>query len=165
MFDFFKLSDDIQITLFLLIAEDVSQYLLGADPIQKAENAIGNCRRWVEKRDITGDDLYCLVDSNDENTDITDMQADAVTKKEIIAWDCIINAIVYTCRKAYELNKEQLPQAIEVAVPSLYDETKNEYIQLNSQNVYKIEEIEEVLELKDYCMSIQELTDWFNQRS
>lgn len=100
-----------------------------------------------------------MIDSDEDDFDITDMQVDAETENEIIAWDCLINAVVYTCKKAYELENEQLPQAIEVAKSSLYGDTKCKYAMLNSQNIYKIKKVEEFLELKNYCISVQELSN------
>lgn len=50
MFNFINLSDDLQVMLFLLMAEEASQYLRGEDSVKKAKQVIGECWRWIEKK-------------------------------------------------------------------------------------------------------------------
>lgn len=142
MFRLLKLTDDAQAAIYIIIAENAICYFENKEFIAKAKNAIDCCWRWIEKKDINGDELYDLIDSGND-FDIVDLQTKSKSNNVINVWDCIIDSVIYTCRKAYERNCENLPQAIEVANEDLFEHAKSKLISVDSSNEKKIELIEQ----------------------
>lgn len=139
MFDLL-LSEDAQVAIFLLLAEDAIKYFINKEFIKSAKNALNSCWDYNEKRSVNGDDLYELIDSNEY--DITDLQADAETENDVRVWDCIIDSVLYTCRKAYDESNEHLPQAVEIADFTLYEHFISQYILLDSNNNEMLRRVE-----------------------
>lgn len=140
MFDLLLLSEDAQIAIFLLLAEDAIKYFINKEFIKSAKNALNSCWSYIEKRSVNGDDLYDLIDSN--KYDITDLQADAETENDVRVWNCIIDSVLYTCRKAYDASNETLPQAVEIADFTLYEHFISQYVLLDSDNNEMLRRVE-----------------------
>lgn len=129
MFDLLLLSEDAQVAIFLILSEDAIKYFINKEFTQSAKDALNRCWDYIEKKNVNGDDLYELIDSNEY--DITDLQADAENENDNKVWDCVIDSVLYTCRKAYDASNEHLPQAVEIADFTLYDHLVSQYIMLN----------------------------------
>lgn len=140
MFDLLLLSEDAQVAIFLLLAEDAIKYFINKEFTKSAKNALNTCWSYIDKRSVNGDDLYDLIDSNEY--DITDLQADAETENDVRVWDCIIDSVLYTCRKAYDASNEDLPQAVEIADFTLYEHFISQYILLDSNNGEMLKKVE-----------------------
>lgn len=140
MFDLLSLSEDAQIAIFLIIAEDAAKYFINKKFNKSAKNALNYCWEYIEKKNVRGDDLYELIGAEDDN--IVYLQAEAKEEKDIRIWDCVIDSVAYTCRMAYEAYHEQLPQAVEIADFTLYEHFIAQYIVLDSYNKEKIRKIE-----------------------
>lgn len=140
MFDVLLLSEEAQIAIFLIIAEDATKYFINKEFNKSAKNVLNYCWEYIEKKNVRGDDLYELIGAEDDN--IVYLQAEAEEENDIRIWDCVIDSVVYTCRKAYEAHYEQLPQAIESADFTLYKHVIDQYIVLDSYNEEKIKKIE-----------------------
>lgn len=140
MFNLLLLSEDAQVAIFLLLAEDAIKYFINKEFTKSAKNALNSCWDYIEKRSVNGDDLYELIDSNEY--DITDLQADAETENDVRVWDCVIDSVLYTCRKAYDVSNEHLPQAVEIADFTLYEHFISQYILLDSNNNEMLRRVE-----------------------
>ncbi|WP_338749079.1 Imm6 family immunity protein [Bacillus sp. FJAT-52991] len=93
-------TDDGKVIFFLGLSEKVLSVFSRKEDQKVALDVIGECWAWLRDKDNIGDILYDLLD-NEENgiTIIQEMSDNEVDK---IAWDCIIDAVAYTSRKAFE---------------------------------------------------------------
>lgn len=67
MFDLLSLSEDAQIAIFLIIAEDATKYFINKEFNKSAKNALNYCWEYIEKKNVRGDDLYELIGAEDDN--------------------------------------------------------------------------------------------------
>lgn len=113
MIDFEKLSDDKQIAFYLGLSDRVASQVIDVQNGDKAEFALKKCWNWFFSNEGSGDVLYfSLVD---EETGITLIAEDEENELQQDAWNCIIDAIAFTSRKAYDLEKtEYYPEPIEL---------------------------------------------------
>ncbi len=65
-----------------------------------AQEVICKCWEWLKEKENSGDTLYGLLDH--EENGITIIQEMSDNETDVIAWDCIIDAVAYTSRKAFE---------------------------------------------------------------
>ncbi|MDE6781321.1 MAG: hypothetical protein K2J40_07685, partial [Ruminococcus sp.] len=83
-----------------------------------AENAIEYCWKWIYNKNPDGDFLYELL--VDENNGITILAENTENILEQSIWNCIIDAVAFTSRKAYEYeNTEYYPEPIELVSDEL----------------------------------------------
>lgn len=141
MFDLLSLTDDAQAAIFILVAEKSMKEFADTTFIHWAQHAINKCWEWVEEKSITGDDLYDIIDSGEEY-DIVDLQTESKSDKDSYIWDCVINSVVYTCYKAYEMHNENIPQPIEVADEELFEDAKAKLIAVSKGSEIFIAQIE-----------------------
>lgn len=129
MFKLLLLSEDAQIAIFLVVAENAINYFVDKKFYKSAKDALDKCWNYLEKKDVRGDDLYELIGSEDDN--LVYLQVESESENDIKVWDCVIDSVLYTCRKAYDKYNEHLPQAVEIADFTLYDHLVSQYIMLN----------------------------------
>ena len=98
--DFNGLTEDGKVIFFLGLSEEVSLLFSQKKDRVQAQEVIFECWRWLEKKENIGETLYELLD-NEENG-ITIIQERSDNETDITAWNCIIDAVAYTSRKAFE---------------------------------------------------------------
>lgn len=156
MFNILALSDDAQATLFVIIAENALKFSNEIKTHEISNNALRMCWQWIESKQSSGDELYELIDSG-KNYDLVDFQEDIDDEREVDILNCIINAVIYTCKKAYDLNNEYLPQAVESANESLYEHSKNILLNLDDNLASKLHGLENYFSNTQHFKS-QEIT-------
>lgn len=131
MCKFAELPDDAQVGLFLSLADRAKDYFSRDEYKTITENVLEKCWKWLEDKDVSETQLYRLIDSPEEN-DIICVQETA-EGQDLKIWDCVIYAVAYTCKKAYEHNgNEYFPQPIEIVDAEYYSKSKFIYEQLLS---------------------------------
>lgn len=141
MFELKNLADNAQSALFVIMAESALKLSENEEVHEVSKKALNIYWKWVEDQKISGDELYDLIDSGDKY-DMVDLQSDIASDIESDILDCVINAVLYTSRKAYDYSNEYLPQAVEGVKETLYDDTKKIFISLDNSFAHKMEVIE-----------------------
>ncbi|MCR1992369.1 Imm6 family immunity protein [Bacillus subtilis] len=98
--NFGSLTEDGKVIFFLGLSEKVLTVFSQKEDQVLAQEVIYKCWDWLKDKENIGDILYELLD-NEENG-ITLLQEMSVNETDITAWNCIIDAVAYTSRKAYE---------------------------------------------------------------
>ena len=134
---------DQQVGLFLFLAEKIKDYFSNDEYKIIAGNALEICREWLESKSVSEIQLYELIDSQDDD-DIVCIQETAMDECDIGIWDCIIYAVAFTCKSAYEYNrKTYFPQPVEIVDFSYYKKAKSIYEALPFEVEKTIEMIEQ----------------------
>ena len=137
-----ELSKEQQVVLFLVLAEKVKTFFSNDYYINAADNVLKKCWEWLETKKISEIQLYKLIDSL-EDDDIVSMQEMDTDENDIDIWDCIIYAVSFTCRSAYEFNgKYYFPQPIEIVDFGYYQESKIVYERLTLGSEKMLDKIE-----------------------
>lgn len=147
--DITKLEQKSKCTFAIKLAEKASSYLKESNVKSFINEAIEICWKWVHTEENLGEVLYNFLD-NEENG-FTLFQEMEENRKKICAWDCIIDAVAYISRVAYEKEGiKYLPEPIEIVDDNIFthmmhslvlcDGTEREYI----DKVYQkcLEEVE-----------------------
>ena len=140
--DITKLEQKTKCIFAIKLAEKASSYLQECNIIGLINEAINTSWKWVQTEENLGEVLYDFLD-NEENgfTLFQEMEKDP---PKISAWDCIIDAIAYVSRVAYEQEGvKYLPEPIESVDDNIFkhminslflcDSTGHEYV----ENVYQ----------------------------
>lgn len=98
--NFSSLTEDGKVTFFLGLSEKVLMVFSQKEDQVLAQKVIRKCWDWLKDKENIGDILYELLD-NEENG-ITIIQEMSVNETDVTAWNCIIDAVAYTSRKAFE---------------------------------------------------------------
>lgn len=98
--NFSSLTDVEKVIFFLGLSEKVLSVFSQKEEQIFAQEVINKCWEWVKSKENIGDILYNLLD--DEENGITIIQEMSVNEVDVIAWNCIIDAVAYTSRKAFE---------------------------------------------------------------
>ena len=118
---FSHLSDEGKVLFFILLSKEILNYFSQNEDRQLAQHALSKSLEWVENKEEIGCELYDLLD--DEEHGITIIQEMSENEKDIAAWNCIIDTVAYTSRKAMEKEGvEYFPESI-----ALVDETLVEH--------------------------------------
>ena len=98
--DITKLEQKNKCIFAIKLAEKASSYLQESNVKGLINEAIEVSWKWVHTEENVGEVLYNFLD-NEENgfTLFQEMEED---EKKISAWDCIIDAVAYVSRAAYE---------------------------------------------------------------
>ena len=97
---FRNLTEDSKVIFFLGLSEKVLSVFSKKEDQILAQEVICKCWEWLEDKENIGDILYDILD-NEENG-ITIIQEISDNETDIMAWNCIIDAVAYTSRKAFE---------------------------------------------------------------
>lgn len=134
---------DNQDVIFIAIAENVVNIFEHEEQKNIIQNVISDCWNWIKTKEKDGDYFYELLD--DQEKGLVIFQENTNNPKEICAWNCIINAVAYISKKAYELEGQIfLPQAIEIVDNTLIEHAIENFLQCNEHansfidNVIKI---------------------------
>ena len=98
--NFSNLTEDGKVIFFLGISEKVLTVFSHKDDQILAQEVIYKCWEWLKDKENIGDILYELLDN--EESGITIIQEISDNETDVIAWNCIIDAVAYTSRKAFE---------------------------------------------------------------
>ena len=98
--DFSNLIDDDKVILFLGLSEKVLSVFSQKEDQILAQESIYKCWEWLKYKENIGDNLYESLD-NEENG-ITIIQEMSENETDVMAWNCVIDAVAYTSRKAFE---------------------------------------------------------------
>ncbi|MCD7035989.1 immunity 6 family protein [Metabacillus sp. GX 13764] len=139
--NFNELSEDNKVVFFLALSERVVSVFSNSEDQKIAINSIDECWRWLEEKKNDGEKLYEQLDNEENGITILQEMTDNVRDEE--AWNCIIDAVAYTSRKAYEREGvKYFPEPIGLVDDSLVDhfidcfekcvDNSNEYISKTS---------------------------------
>ncbi|NMD71264.1 hypothetical protein HHO41_13245 [Bacillus sp. DNRA2] len=98
--NFSSLTEDGKVIFFLGLSEKVLLVFSQKEDQIIAQEVIYKCWEWLKRKENIGDILYELLD-NEENG-ITIIQEMSDNETDVIAWNCVIDAVAYISRKAYE---------------------------------------------------------------
>lgn len=125
---------DARVAYLLTLTEKLMDKLKNEDGYKQARKSLDMCWEWVEERKYSGDELYIMLD-NEEDTGVSvyiELTEDA--QKEAI-WSCVIDAISYTVWQAYNYeNEKYLPAPIELVNESTLDHFNEEIIKIKGFN-------------------------------
>ena len=114
-----ELNQKSKCTFAVKLAERASSYIQKSCVKSLINEALDIAREWIHIEGNAGEALYIFLD-NEENgfTLYQEMEEDEV---EISAWDCIIDAIAYVSKTAYEKEGiEYLPEPIEIVDDNIF---------------------------------------------
>lgn len=117
---FSHLTDEGKVLFFILLSKEILSDFSQVEDRQLAQNALSKSLEWVKNKEEIGYELYDLLD-NEENG-ITIIQEMSENKKDIAAWNCIIDTVAYTSRKAMEMEGvEYFPEPIALVDDTLVE--------------------------------------------
>lgn len=126
--------------IFLSIAENVIHIFEDEEQKKMVQNVVLDCWNWIKTKEKDGNYFYELLD--DEEKGLVTFQENTNDEKEICAWNCIIDAVAYISRKAYELKGQRFfPQAIEIVDNALIEHTIENFLQCNKHGKSFIDNI------------------------
>ncbi len=114
-----ELNQKSKCTFAVKLAERASSYIQKNSVKSLVYEAIDAAWKWIHKDENAGEVLYNFLD-NEENgfTLYQEIEEDEI---EISAWDCIIDAIAYVSKAAYEKEGiEYLPEPIEIVDDNIF---------------------------------------------
>mgnify|MGYP001624376669 CR=1 FL=1 len=145
--DIAKLTQDGKCIFAIKLAERASSYLQAMDASNLINEAIQVAWDWIHKREDVGEILYDFLD-NEENG-FTLIQEMEQNEKNINAWNCIIDALAYISKVAYENEGVRyLPEPIESVDDNIFSHMIQSLILCNNEERKYIEHI--------YCKCIEE---------
>ncbi|EMI9087821.1 Imm6 family immunity protein [Bacillus cereus group sp. RP37] len=164
--NFDRLTEDGKVIFFLGLSEKVLSVFSQKEEKIFAQEVIYKCWEWVEDKENIGDILYDLLD-NEENG-ITIIQEMSVNEVDVIAWNCIIDAVAYTSRKAFEKEGvKYYPEPIALVDDTLVNhciecfekciENSDGYIQRISSLLYGYQDEEIASDLRKKILTINSL--------
>ncbi len=140
--DIIKLDQKNKCIFAIKLAEKASSYLQGSNVNSLINEAIEVAWKCIHTEENVGEILYNFLD-NEENgfTLFQEMEKD---KKNISAWNCIIDSLAYVSRVAYEKEGvKYLPEPIEIVDDNIFAHMIQSLISCNSieceyiENVYQ----------------------------
>ena len=141
--DIAKLNSKDKCVLAIKLAEKAYLYIKDNNAKNFINNAIEVSWEWIRSGKKAGEVLYNFLD--DEDTGFTLFQEMEEDEHCISAWDCIIDAIAYVSRAAYEKEGEKyLPEPIELVDDNIFIHMKKSLILCNSikcENIVNIEKM------------------------
>ncbi len=118
MNDFISLSDDKKTAFLLELSMKTVSLLHKSEHKTIAEKAIEYCREWLYNGSPDGDFLYDLLVNEQDGITIFAENTEDVSEQTV--WNCIIDAVAFTSRKAYESEKVKCyPEPIELVSDDL----------------------------------------------
>ncbi len=155
MMDFTKLSNKKQIAFYCALSERILIKYINKHT-SEVSNALISCRKLLIGEVISGDQLYNLLD--DENFGISIFSEEYDNKIPENAWNCIIDTIAFSSRKAYELEgAKYFPEPIELVDDDLIIHFIQCYNELFQDNF--AEDVFNYLKSQDDCYSC----NWLNE--
>lgn len=100
MKEFLSLSDENKMVYYLGLSQKIISTFSQTTDRKIAQEALDVCWNWLQNPSDIGEELYNLLD--DEDSGITTIEEMSINEYDKSAWNCIIDAVAYTSRKAYE---------------------------------------------------------------
>lgn len=117
---FSHLTDEGKVLFFILLSKEILSDFSQVEDRQLAQNALSKSLEWVKNKEEIGYELYDLLD--DEENGITIIQEMSENENDIAAWNCIIDTVAYTSRKAMEKEGvEYFPEPIALVDDTLVE--------------------------------------------
>lgn len=117
---FSHLTDEGKVLFFILLSKEILSDFSQIEDRQLAQNALSKSLEWVKNKEEIGYELYNLLD--DEENGITIIQEMSENENDIAAWNCIIDTVAYTSRKAMEKEGvEYFPEPIALVDDTLVE--------------------------------------------
>ncbi len=135
-----KLEQKSKCIFAIKLAERACSYLQESNAKGLLDEAIKVSWQWVRTEDNLGEVLYNFLD-NEENgfTLFQEMEEDA---RNISAWDCIIDAVAYISREAYEKEgAKYLPEPVEIVDDNIFSHMVHSLILCNDMECEYIEKL------------------------
>ncbi|PAE17906.1 immunity protein imm6 [Virgibacillus sp. 7505] len=136
-----RLNDDAKVALGLVVAEKMYGAVTIDEPGYKVgRSALDSCWEWLEGRNVTAEDLYNYIDSEDY-MDVAEFASEEESEQKQYAWYTVLDAVSYTIYQAYKKEKiKYVPQAIEI----VDDETLKILIEnANESGLFNVDHIKE----------------------
>lgn len=138
--DITKLEQKNKSIFAIKLAEKAYSYLQESNAKDLVNEAIKVSWKWVHTEENLGEVLYDFLD-NEENgfTLFQEMEED---EKNISAWDCIIDAVAYVSRAAYEKEGvNYLPEPIESVDDNIFTHMMHSLILCDGMECEYIEKV------------------------
>lgn len=135
MKNFSELCRENKVLFFLSIANKALQYIKRDEQAKIVKAALECCWDQMINNNYNGEIIYDFLD-NEENgiTILAEMSED---EKESAAWNCIIDALAFTSRYAYDArNAKYYPEPISLVDDKLVEHLINCYIKCTSERIY-----------------------------
>lgn len=141
---FNHLTDEEKVLFFILLSKEILNDFSQVEDRQLAQHALSKSLEWVKNKEEIGYELYDLLD--DEENGITIIQEMSDNEKDIAAWNCIIDTVAYTSRKAMEKEGvEYFPEPIALVDDSLVEHFISSMEQVKDNSTLLIEKTYEQL--------------------
>ncbi|SFC72518.1 Immunity protein Imm6 [Bacillus sp. 491mf] len=109
---------------------------------KEGQRVIGICKEWITNNEITADDIYETVDSQDGYDIVEFGYLKGITEEESYMWALLTNIVCVLCSIAYQMeNQKYVPQAIECIIK----EKIERFVIFINQNMDAHEDIKECL--------------------
>lgn len=139
---FFELNSDRKVVFFLCIAQKATQLINNDEQYRIVQAAIEDCWNQILVKQYDGETLYNYLD--DEDNGITILLETCDDEKKSAAFNCIIDAIAYTSKYAYDMKlAKYYPEPISLVSDELVEHLIKCFLNCFSCNSY----IEEVLSI------------------
>lgn len=155
--DFDQLNMKYRCILYALLAEKASAYITDLRAHLLLKNAITYSWEWIETGRYCGNDFFDVVIEEMQLTGLLFYlgRAQKSNDKSAGAWGCIVDAIMYIARKAYE--KDGYTSA---AFPEAIGQVKDYFIQLAIESLLKTADVQEYIEeVYDLCLKETAIAD------
>lgn len=141
---FSHLTDEGKVLFFILLSKEILSDFSQVEDRQLAQNALSKSLEWVKNKEEIGYELYDLLD--DEENGITIIQEMSENEKDIAAWNCIIDTVAYTSRKAMEMEGvEYFPEPIALVDDTLVEHFISSIEQVKGDSTFLIKKTYEQL--------------------
>lgn len=141
---FSHLTDEGKVLFFILLSKEILSDFSQVEDRQLAQNALSKSLEWVKNKEEIGYELYDLLD--DEENGITIIQEMSENEKDIAAWNCIIDTVAYTSRKAMEKEGvEYFPEPIALVDDTLVEHFISSIAQVRGDSTLLIKKTYELL--------------------
>lgn len=95
-----KLNESQKINFLIFIAKEAMKYMKDNQYFDLIKESIDECEKWISNGEYSGEYFYEILD-NEENG-LAMLQYEDENSEYVDLWNCIINAVAYISRKAYE---------------------------------------------------------------
>lgn len=110
---------------------------------KEGQQVIGICKEWITNNEISANDIYETVDSEDGYDIVEFAYCKGVTEEESYMWALLSNIVCVLCSLAYQLEHQKyVPQAIECII----EEEIEAFVIFINQNMKLHENIKQCIE-------------------
>ena len=147
MNSFLKLDEKQKVLFFINVAKRCIPFIIDSEQVAIIKDVLECCSKQVLNNELNGEVLYDFLDNEDNGiTVLAEMSED---EKESAAWNCIIDAIAFSSRYAYDAeNAKYYPEPIALVDNRLIEHLMKCYYECVSDEKY-IENLFEKLSQDD----------------